>query len=277
MSHESLPRHISVFSDVDSADAGSLMAIIYLIRLNKVPAIKEYKQRARELLDPQPGESILDVGCGTGEGLRAIYSYTQSIGSLVGIDKSNALIAESINSTSKELLTAGKFIYQQGDAHKLSFEDGRFDATYADRTFQHLDNPDQAFREMLRVTKRGGRILIADTDWTTLQLAGISAETAEKIKLAHLNIVLNPQMGGRLKELFSKQDLIDIKVARMSIEMPDFETIQTVLTPHSSLELASKNGAISTEDVQQSLEEVRGAKESIKGSFNVYIVKGVVR
>jgi len=53
------------------------------------------------------------------------------------------------------------------DAHSLPFPSESFDGAWADRTFQHLADPLAALRELVRVVRPGGRIVIADPDYGT--------------------------------------------------------------------------------------------------------------
>ena len=274
MGAESSLRQKSGFSNVDEVDDGAGWFKLYLEKINRVPAIRRYKQYELELINPQMGEHILDVGCGLGLGLQAIRSFNSEVGRLVGIDNSQSMVSQAIASTSRDLISSGKFSFLQEDAHNLAFRDEIFDVTYADRTFQHLSNPKQAFEEMLRVTKKDGRIIIADTDWTTLQLKGISGETAEKIKRAYLRIIVNPLMGSELQGLFTEHGLKDLTVIEVPLDMPNFRTLDTVLALKPSLELAGNGGFLSGEDVDQVLEDVRQARKSIQASVSIYIAKG---
>lgn len=58
-----------------------------------------------------------------------------------------------------------------GDATRLPFGDGEFNATHSERVFQHLPHPEAALAEMVRVTQAGGRIVVAEADWGTISLA----------------------------------------------------------------------------------------------------------
>src|SRR5260370_36594395 len=51
------------------------------------------------------------------------------------------------------------------DAAELPFPEMRFDGCRADRTLQHLQNPELAVAEMVRVTKVGGRVIAVDPDY----------------------------------------------------------------------------------------------------------------
>lgn len=276
MTYESFsPQRITGFSDVDKADDGALWYVEYLKRVNEVPGIKTYKQKVLELVAPQQGEDILDAGCGIGEDLRNIYFRVPTVRSLVGIDNSQTIINEALYLTPQELVASGIFTYKQEDIHSLPFENDRFDACYSDRTFQHLTRPNEAFKEMIRITKPEGRIIVADTDWSALQLRGLSLEAVDKIKRLYLAIIRNPHMGGTLQELFTENGLIDINAFKASIDLPALQTIKDVLALESSLERGRINGVLSIEDATQILEEVDKLKTLAHGSLTIYIVRGL--
>lgn len=275
MSTESSSDRVTAFSNVDSGAIDASWYVDYLQRVNETFGISRYKQKALELLNPKPGEDILDIGCGIGVGLRAIYDHTPTVKSLVGIDNSQTMIAHATALTPQDLLVDRAIMFQQGDAHNLSFEDERFDASYSDRTFQHLTQPHQAFREMVRVTKCGGSVIVADTDWSTLHLKGVSPETEEKIRSAYFNIIANPRMGGKLQRLFIENNLKDVEVFKESLELLDLQTLKDVLALEQSLNLASDNGLFSTTDVKRCLEEVQEAEGAVEASLDIFIVKGI--
>lgn len=52
--------------------------------------------------------------------------------------------------------------FQTGNASALPFAEGEFDTAVSRYAFHHLENPEAAFREMVRVTRLGGRIVVAD-------------------------------------------------------------------------------------------------------------------
>lgn len=265
----------SGFSCVDKAPIGTSWYLEYLKRVSEVPAIKEYKRKELGVIDPQSGESILDIGCGIGADLQTVYKYAPGVKSLVGIDNSQAMIDQAISLITSEQLSAEIFRFQQGDAHKLSFEDETFNTSYSDRTFQHLKNPFQAFDEMLRVTKVGGKIIVADTDWGTLQLKGLSSETAEKIRKTYQGIILNPNLAGTLQDVFTKNGLKDVEVVENRIELPDLQTLKDVLGLEESLKLAGVSGILSKEDIDESMKEINQAQGTVQASFAIYIVRGV--
>lgn len=105
-----------------------------------------------QLADPRCGERALDVGCGTG-----IYSaWLLERGLRVtGVDRDlSMLAAAAVRAPAAELV--------QAEATALPFPDASFDLTLAVTLFCFLDDRGQAARELMRVTRPGGRIVLAE-------------------------------------------------------------------------------------------------------------------
>jgi ubiquinone/menaquinone biosynthesis C-methylase UbiE len=117
-----------------------------------------------QLLTPahlQPGESVLDVGCGTGTLAIAAKRRVGPAGTVYGIDASPEMIARASKKTKK----AGvEVILQTGLAESLPFPDARFDVVLSTVMLHHLPRKarQQGLREMRRVLKPGGRVLAVD-------------------------------------------------------------------------------------------------------------------
>jgi SAM-dependent methyltransferase len=96
------------------------------------------------LLDPKWGESVLDVGCGTGETLRRLSDAGLRV---VGLDGSEAMLAVARQKLGSVPLFAG-------DAASLPFDDASFDAAILNTTLEFVDDPLAAIRELTRVARR---------------------------------------------------------------------------------------------------------------------------
>ena len=132
--------------------------LIWLVTLGR-------ERRFRErLLNParlQPGESVLDVGCGTGTLAIAAKARVGAAGSVHGIDPSTAMIARARNKASK---AAAEVTFESGFAESLPFPDARFDVVLSTAMLHHLPRGarQQGVAEMRRVLKPGGRLLAVD-------------------------------------------------------------------------------------------------------------------
>jgi len=98
----------------------------------------------QQLLRPEAGASMLDVGCGTGHFSRRFAG----IGLLVtGIDPDPAVLKFAMRQ-------GGDIRYMQGDALELPFADNSFEYTVAVTSLCFIEDPLQALREMWRVTRQ---------------------------------------------------------------------------------------------------------------------------
>ncbi|HJM42494.1 MAG: methyltransferase domain-containing protein [Nitrospinota bacterium] len=102
------------------------------------------------------GETVLDVGCGTGVIDRWLARRTGGANRIVGVDLNRHLLREAVDLAGKEEL--GEVIeFREGSAEDLEFPDGRFDVTLSLTVMEELD-ADRMLGELVRVTKPGGRI-----------------------------------------------------------------------------------------------------------------------
>ncbi len=147
------------YRDVDAAaDPDALAA--YMDDLAAIGAVAAEKTRSLTLLGLDAGDSCLDVGCGTGPDLGALAAIVGGGGRVVGVDRSEALAAAAARRPE-----TGTIKLVVADAHRLPFADAEFDACRADRTLQHVGDPAAALREMARVTRPGGRVVVTEFRW----------------------------------------------------------------------------------------------------------------
>jgi ubiquinone/menaquinone biosynthesis C-methylase UbiE len=106
----------------------------------------------------EPAFTILDVGCGGGRTIHVLASRA-SAGRVHGVDYSEASV-EASRDTNRTAVAAGRVEIQQGSVSKLPFADAMFDLVTAVEThFYWPDLPNDA-REILRVLKPGGTLLV---------------------------------------------------------------------------------------------------------------------
>lgn len=110
----------------------------------------------------EPADRLLDVGCGTGTLLQAI-SHSLPHARLAGVDPSR----EMLNVARRRLGHSARLT--RGWAEQLPFPDGAFDVVVSLSLFHMLQDIHLALREMARVLRPGGRLVI--TDWCDDYLA----------------------------------------------------------------------------------------------------------
>ena len=132
--------------------------LVWLLTLGRE---RRFRERLLEPARLQPGESVLDVGCGTGSLAVAAKRRVGPTGSVYGIDASPAMIARA---TKKATKASAEVTFELGLAESLVFPDGRFDVVLSTVMLHHLPRKvrEQSVREMRRVLKPGGRLLVVD-------------------------------------------------------------------------------------------------------------------
>jgi ubiquinone/menaquinone biosynthesis C-methylase UbiE len=108
----------------------------------------------------QPGQRVLDVGCGTGYFARLIARAVGRDGLVVGIDPSPAMIRYA----ERKAAASGNCQFQVGTAEALDFPPDHFDVVVSSLVMHHLpaDLRMQALQEMRRVLRPADRLLVAE-------------------------------------------------------------------------------------------------------------------
>lgn len=129
--------------------------------LAATPDMQAQRQAILATMALNPGEVVLDVGAGNGIMARDILDQVGPSGSVSGLDAAAPMVAMA-----RELCPRGNFV--KGDASELPFNDASFDVVTAAQLICFLPDPDQALKEMNRVLRPGGRVVLLDTDWGSL-------------------------------------------------------------------------------------------------------------
>jgi ubiquinone/menaquinone biosynthesis C-methylase UbiE len=122
---------------------------------------RAYRSKVIDLAALARGESVLDIGCGTGTLAIAAKQRMRAVGEAVGIDASVEMIARARRKAAR----AGVVVeFKVATAQDLPFGSGSFDVVLCTTVCHCLpqDTWRPAFGEMRRVLKRGGRAVVVD-------------------------------------------------------------------------------------------------------------------
>jgi arsenite methyltransferase len=143
------------------------------------------------------GQRVIEVGCGTGVVGRDIARRVGPSGSVIGVDPTSAFVDVAERLRIEERRDNAAFWVQDGRA--LPYADGWFDLATAVTVLCHLPDRERVLREMIRVTRSGGRVLIVDGEYASNQVDHPDRLTTQRIVDAwRANAIDDPRLMRRI-------------------------------------------------------------------------------
>jgi SAM-dependent methyltransferase len=125
-----------------------------------VPRGPHSPARVQRLLQPRSGERILEIGPGVGVHALPIAAALRPDGILDVLDVQQEMLDDLMRRAGREGLT--NVVPRQGDAQRLPYPDATFDAAYLISVLGEIPDAPAALRELRRVLKPGGRLLVGE-------------------------------------------------------------------------------------------------------------------
>lgn len=236
------------FSDVDGSENPQFFVNCLNEQYAKDSVLRFNKLRTLELTDLKEGQTVLDAGCGIGFDAIQMAVQEGPAGHVFGVDNSQEMIATAqSNAAHLEL----PLIFRTGNIYQLEFQDNYFDRCRVDKTFQHLSDPQAALRELIRVTKPGGKIIIADPDHDSLIID--TPFTDLNHRFVRFRSDCMPQ-GGIAHQLYGfcrELGLIDVYVEPLTHVYTDYEE-KRITSPYlDEIWIAQQEGAVTREEAEK--------------------------
>lgn len=136
-----------------------------------------------------PDDVVLDVACGAGHAAEAAAPFVRQV---VGIDLTRALLDEGRDRLARAGI--GNVLLQEGDAASMPFVDASFDLVACRSSLHHFADPREQVREMARVCRPTGRVVISDM---VAPEAGVRARYDELHRLidpSHTALLLDDEL-----------------------------------------------------------------------------------
>jgi ubiquinone/menaquinone biosynthesis C-methylase UbiE len=150
---------------------------------NVLPQQLFYRRVHRRIVrrwQPQPGERVLDVGCGTGIFLKTLARDHAGL-ELAGLDLSEPMLEQARRRVEAGRSHAPAFV--QGSVYEMPFETATFDVALNTISCHFYLEPVRAFREIGRVVRPGGRLFCAALTY------GLRGRGASLSRVAHYHSV----------------------------------------------------------------------------------------
>lgn len=118
--------------------------------------------RMLELIGVKPGWHCLDIGCGPGGITKPMHDKAGPSGRVVGLDANAGFLEHARSRATKGI----EFVH--GDAYHAALPAGSFDVVHMRFVASTAGNPEQLFREAIRLAKPGGIVALQEPDMATL-------------------------------------------------------------------------------------------------------------
>lgn len=141
------------------ADTGARLEAAYRAR-----DIVRRRNLVLAALAAEPGEHVIDVGCGPGFYCAELSELVGETGGVLGVD----LNSDMLTLARKRCAGRSNVALRQGDAARLPAEDEEFDAATSVQVLEYVRDAPAALREIRRVLRPNGRAVLWDIDWSTL-------------------------------------------------------------------------------------------------------------
>jgi SAM-dependent methyltransferase len=175
-------------NDLDNAAIERLIARLESRAKDAIFARLFDKYAARLTLPPSA--QVLEVGCGTGVVARFLAGRGDFSGKAFGVDHSRAFI-ETASRFAQDENVSDRVEFRVGDAHNLGFPPATFDAVIAHTLISHVTEPTAVLREMARVVRPDGTIVIFDGDYASLTYAYPDHDLGHRMDVALANASFN--------------------------------------------------------------------------------------
>jgi ubiquinone/menaquinone biosynthesis C-methylase UbiE len=258
------------FAHVDHADSIDLVG--RLDTMHALEFFRAYKQETFALMRLSSGAKAGDIGCGTGDDAHRMAEIVGASGRIVGFDVSEAMLGAARQRHGN--VTNLSFVRSAADA--IDTPANSLDAVRADRVLTHLADPCAALREMVRIVRPGGRIVVSEPDmpgcWVTNRYNEISARIMRVIAAS----CVNPYVARDLYHHFQDSGLEDVGLMLRSLVLTDPEPVQNILKFDVAMRAMIANGEMTSEEADRWLADFvqRRDRHRFLAGVTIFIVSG---
>jgi ubiquinone/menaquinone biosynthesis C-methylase UbiE len=206
---------------------------------------------------------VLDAGCGVGYDTERTSKYVKES---IGVDISQKMIDEA--RTLHKNSNAKFFV---NDLRNLNFEDNYFTKCRIDRVLQHISNPKEVIKELIRVLNQNGKILVYDNDWSSFFINSNDRKIASIVEKSWANSFKNTLIGKEISNYFEQLELKNIKIEKQIYKIEDFDTANKVYNITQTIDIEVNKGTVLEKDSNLWINNLK-ASNSFFTKLTAYIV-----
>jgi SAM-dependent methyltransferase len=199
------------------------------------PFYREYKARVREILQPRSAGLYLEVGAGVGTDAR-----------IPGV---NVIALDRSLTMCREARARGQRMVISADAEAIPLPADAVDGCWADRTFQHLEHPAAALRELTRVMKPAATIVVVDPDYGTQAMEFPDRRLADLVFSFRAHSLLrNGTLAHQMPQRFVDVGLEHVRIEEHRLVVRDPASLDGVLGLRSWARTAAERGKMTLDE-----------------------------
>jgi ubiquinone/menaquinone biosynthesis C-methylase UbiE len=225
--------------------------------------------RAVALLELDPGQRCLDIGCGVGDDARSIAELCNA--RVVGVDVNTRMVRESRSRS------AGRdgLAFLVADAGQLPVRRLVVRQARVKRTLMHLADSSGVIAEMARVVRPGGRVVVVEPDSEVVLLDSGLVDVTRRLLAYRATGYADPWAGRQVRRLMLEAGLTDVRATVDSTAFTDLAEAEARLRLISTGSAAAGRGILTTTEASQWEEDLRD--RDAKGVFACYLITFVAR
>lgn len=221
------------------------------------------RRLVREALAAQPGDRVLDVGCGPGFYCLEIAEEVGSDGCVVGIDAAEPML----DLARRRCEAFDNVTFKQGDVLSIPVESESFDRAICVQVLEYVEQATEALSEIQRTLCPGGRVVVWDIDWGTVVWHSSDDALTSRIMRAWDHHLTHPTLPRSLAPRLRDAGFEEVEAtghAFSTVSTLDPETYGTAIIPLIA-SYVTVNGLIDGTLVEGWLDDQRRLSE--KGEF----------
>jgi len=166
------------------------------------------RQLVRDALACQPGQRVIDVGCGPGFYAAELLEQVGAQGVVVGIDTSAPMLAAA----ARRCEGRGHTEFHEAPATALPVASASFDRALSVQVLEYVADVPAALAEIHRVLRPGGRAVVWDVDWSTLSWYSRDPDRMTRVLRAWDRHLTHPALPRTLAAQLRAAGFTDVRV-----------------------------------------------------------------